>query len=149
LTVDLTLAREIFLLKKLMNEIEREIGPRRLTWFLYVLKPWEATALNDLGIKMLPLVNGECLGQHPPPIQLGNLLLEPTKMTMPWKLAGCLHLRPLLLVGRITVTGKVNQKISVEKELSRLVLGLRGVTRREWIFQMTRRGKGDHIGGKG
>ena len=149
--VGLTPAREIFVLKKLMNAIEREIGQRKLIWFLYVLKLQETTTFNDLGIRMLPLVNGEYHGQHPPPTQPVDLPLEPTKMTMPWKLPGCLH--HLLLVGRITVAGKVNQqgrlKINFEKELRRLVLGLRGVSRREWKFRMTRRGKGDHIGGKG
>jgi ribosome biogenesis protein ENP2 len=35
---DLTLVREMFVLKKLMNAIEHEIESRRLTWFLCVLK---------------------------------------------------------------------------------------------------------------
>ena len=153
LIVDLVLVREIFVLKKLTNEIEREIGPRRLIWFLYVLKLPEARTVNDLGIKMLPLVNVECHVQNPQPEnQPENLLLEPTmKKTMRWKLAGCLHLRLLLLVGRTMMTSKTNQrllKISLEKELRRLVLGLREVSKREWNFRMTRRGKGDHIGGK-
>src|SRR5208282_22957 len=101
--------------------------------------------LHDLGIRMLPLVNGEC---HSRPTQPGNLPLEPMNMTMPWKSAGCLC--PLLVVKR--VIGKVNQemvKTSIEKELRRLLLGLRGALRREWRFRMTRRGKGDRIGGKG
>ena len=149
LIFDLVLVREIFVLKKLMSEIEHEIGLRKLIWFLCVLKLSEATTVNDLGIKMPLLVNDECRDQHPQP---ENLLLELTMKTMRWKLAGCQHLRPLLLAGRTMMTSKINQsvlKLSFEKELRRLVLALREVSRREWNFQMTWRGKGDHIEGKG
>src|SRR5271156_6607868 len=73
---------------------------------------------------MLTSVNGEWRG-HLLPIPRTNLLSQPTKMGMPWKLVGSLI--PLLLLGRIMVIGKGNLKmvkINIKKRLRHLLLGI-------------------------